>query len=83
MFFELDKTYKALPVWYPEQTLGTNSTASPKTPRGSSTLRYSNIPRNKGSDLGPQTLDYRIPGSQEFGHTRISGSQRQLDSQEL
>ena len=31
--------------------------------------------------LGPQNL--RIPGSQEFGHTSISGSQRQFDSQEL
>ena len=29
------------------------------------------------------TQDPRIPGSQEFGHTRISGSQRKLDCQEL
>jgi hypothetical protein len=27
--------------------------------------------------------DPKIPRSQEFGHTRISGSQKQLDSQEL
>jgi hypothetical protein len=27
--------------------------------------------------------DLRIPGSQELGHTRISGSQKKLDCQEL
>ena len=55
--------------WCPEQTLGPNLAASPTTPRSSSSPRCSNTPR--------------IPGSQELGHTRISGSQRQLDSQEL
>ena len=49
--------------------MGANSTASPTTPRGSSTARSSNTPR--------------ITGSQELGHNRISGTQRQLDSQEL
>ena len=47
--------------WCPQQTLSANSEASPTTPRGSSTPRHSNTPR--------------IPGSQELGHTRISGSQ--------
>jgi hypothetical protein len=51
----------------PEQTLGTTS---PTTPRGSSTPRCSNMPRITGS------LDHRITGSQELGHTRISGSER-------
>jgi hypothetical protein len=58
--------------WHPEQTLGTNSTASLTTPRGSSTPRCPNAPRIRG-----------LPGSQELGHTRVSMSQRQLDSQEL
>ena len=67
---EPDQCHKFLPVCLgqcPEQTLGINSKAT--TPRGSSTPRRSN------------TL--RIPGSQELGHTSISGSQRQHDSQEL
>jgi hypothetical protein len=38
-------------------------------PRGGTTPRHSNTPR--------------ILGSQEFGQTRISASQRKLDSQEL
>ena len=46
-----------------------NFAASPTTPRGSSMPRYSNRPK--------------ITGSQEFGHTRISESQWQLDFQEL
>ena len=55
--------------WHPEQTLGTNSAASPTTPRGNSTPRHSNTPR--------------ITGYQELGHNRISGAQKLLDSQEL
>jgi hypothetical protein len=53
----------------PEQTLGKNSAASPKTSRESSTPRHSNTTR--------------ITESQELGHTRISGAQREFDSQEL
>jgi len=60
-----------------EQTLGTNSSASPITPRGRVTPRHSNMPRI------PASQDLGIPGSQGLGHTRISGSQRQLDFQEL
>ena len=46
-----------------------NYAANPTIPRGISTPRQSNIPR--------------ITGSQELGHTSISGSQRELDSQKL
>jgi hypothetical protein len=48
------------------RTISARSTASP-TPRHSNMLR----------SAGP-----RIPGSQELGHTRISGSQKRFDSQE-
>lgn len=60
-----------------EQTLDTNSAASPTTTRRSSTHRCSNMTRNT------ECQDPKIPGSQKLGHTRISVSQRQLDSQEL
>jgi hypothetical protein len=36
-----------------------------------------------GTLTHPGSRDHRNQGSQEFGHNRISGSQRQLDSQEL
>ena len=49
--------------------MGENFSASPTTPKGSTTPRRSNTPR--------------IIGSQDLVYTRISGSQRQLDSQEL
>jgi hypothetical protein len=45
------------------------------------------VPKHPEEDPLPGTLilpgpqDHRILGSQEFGHTKISGSQRQLDSQ--
>jgi hypothetical protein len=101
------------------QTLGTNSTASTITPKGSSTPRHSNTPRITGSEVRrtqhlsqnwagapsrpwaqmlqpapqhpeavplPGTLTswhHSITASQELGQTRISGSQRQLDSQEI
>jgi hypothetical protein len=55
--------------WCPKQTLGMNSAASPKTPSGSSTPKCSNLTRSTGS--------------QELHHIRISGSQRQLNSQDL
>ena len=81
----------------PEQTLGTNSTASPTTPRRSSTPRHSNLPRIIGSQ------DHRIKGA--WSHQdlrvpeatwlqgalthpgsqdhRITGSQRQLNSEKF
>jgi hypothetical protein len=85
--------------WCPEQTLGMNYTASPITPRGSSTPRGSNSPRIIGSQAhrslatsGSQCPEaawlsgalihqgFRIPESQ---NPRITGSQRQLDSEEF
>ena len=54
---------------YPEQMLSASSTPNPTTTRRNLTLRCSNTAR--------------IVGSQELGHTRISGYQRQLDTQEF
>jgi hypothetical protein len=50
--------------------LAINYAANPTIPRGISTPRQSN-------------KDHRITGSQELGHTSISGSQREFDSQKL
>ena len=50
-------------------TLVSNSVDSPMVPRGDTTSRCSNTPR--------------ILGSQELSHTRISGSQKKLECQEL
>jgi hypothetical protein len=61
----------------PEQTLGANSVASLTTPRKSSTPRHSNTPRITGfRELGHT----RISGSQD---PRVTGSQRQLNSEEF
>jgi hypothetical protein len=57
---QLKKSYCVL-----EQTSCANSTASPTTPRGSSTSRHSNTPRIRGSH------DHRITGSQDH---RITGA---------
>jgi hypothetical protein len=56
---------------------GSKLSTSPMVPRGGTTSRCSNMPRIIGSQ------DPWIPGSQEFGHTRISGSQKKLDYQEF
>ena len=53
----------------PEQTLGTNSIASRTTPRGSSTPRCSN--------------KRRITGILSHQDLRITGSQRELESEEF
>ena len=51
---------------FPEQTLDANSAASSTTPEKAP------LP---GTLTCPGSQDHRITGSQEHGHTRISGSQ--------
>jgi hypothetical protein len=63
------KRFPEVPTHLCQFALGTNSTASPTAPRGGTTPRHSNTAR--------------ITGSQDPWNTRISGSQRHLDSQEL
>ena len=54
----------------PEHTLGTSSTHSPTTPRGSFTPRYSNTPRNTGALPCPGSQDHRILVTPEFQDPR-------------
>ena len=83
--------------WYPNQALDTNSIASPKTPRWSSTPRCSNMSRITASfdarslvkpgsqgprgTLTPSNSD--TPRISESQDPRITASQRQLDSEEF